>query len=178
MQTTKHWLDDMVVALVIACCWAQIMQYCKPLYNFLSLLMWDSYVIRDSYIIDKNANKNLQSSSLNFHPPNFPTIRHFRKMCSYCLLQKKIEQDMLPVLVIYQGIHNLLVFFPLLCYEHLQHIYTDGRSLSGSRRKTIFSSTDPSQFATNLTTDNDTIDTLRQQVVELKNEVWIKMFMS
>lgn len=37
--------------------------------------------------------------------------------------------------------------------------------------KTIFSRTDPSQFATNLTTDNDTIDTLRQQVAELKNEV-------
>ena len=37
--------------------------------------------------------------------------------------------------------------------------------------KTIFPNTDPTQSATKLTSDKDTIELLRQQVQELKNEV-------
>ena len=37
--------------------------------------------------------------------------------------------------------------------------------------KTIFSNTDPSQSATKLASDKDTIELLRRQVQELKNEV-------
>ena len=37
--------------------------------------------------------------------------------------------------------------------------------------KTIFSSTDPSQSVANLTREEDTIESLRRQVQELRNEV-------
>ena len=37
--------------------------------------------------------------------------------------------------------------------------------------KTIFSSIDPSQSVANLTREEDTIESLRQQVQELRNEV-------